>query len=329
MATNVSSDAEFVENVMASQSLINPVPTSGEGKDECHTRKRALSGNDDSEAPKKLKSDEGMSDLLDLMKAQFTSFRADFKDMRNEMTTTLESKFTSFESKLTGTVMKVVHEEIDSVKKDFNSRMDGLSNKLEAKMMKFVETHIDQKLSLSSEDVKTKLGISDLQTEVASLKKSYADAASSGANGSASVSPPTDGIELNVIIRNLNYDPREQTDKNITLNKVNKLLRDGLKLKAVNVSSCERKQSRGQKPGLIVARIETAEQKNKIMNVKNSLKNSSDYKDVYIEHDRSFSTRVNESNMFTVLKELGKAKDYYVTSNGRILKKNDKSGSRQ
>ena len=148
-------------------------------------------------------------------------------------------------------------------------------------------------------------------------------------NGSASVSPPTDGIELNVIIRNLNYDPREQTDKNITLNKVNKLLRDGLKLKAVNVSSCERKQSRGQKPGLIVARIETAEQKNKIMNVKNSLKNSSDYKDVYIEHDRSFSTRVNESNMFTVLKELDKAKDYYVTSNGRILKKNDKSGSRQ
>ena len=274
-----------------------------------------------------------MSDLLDLMKAQFTSFRADFRDMRNEMSSTLESKFTSFESKLTGTVMKVVHEEIDSVKKDFNSRMDGLSNKLEAKMVKFVETHIDKKLSQSSEDVKTKLGISDLQTDVASLKKSYADAASSNSNGSASVSPHTDGIELNVVIRNLNYDPREQTDKSVTLNKVNKLLRDGLKLKAVKVTSCERKQARGQKPGqkpgLIVAKIQNAEQKQTIMNVKNSLKNTSDYKDVYIEHDRSFSTRVNESNMFTVLKELGKAKDYYVTSNGRILKKNEKSGSRQ
>ena len=156
------------------------------------------------------------------MKAQFTSFRADFQDMRNEMSSTLESKFTSFESKLTGTVMEVVHEEIDSVKKDFNSRMDGLSSKLKAKMVKFVETHVEQKLSLSSEAVKTKLGISELQTEVASLKKTYVDAANSSASESASVSPSRDGIELNVIIRNLNYDPREQTDKSVTLNKVNK-----------------------------------------------------------------------------------------------------------
>ena len=57
---------------------------------------------------------------------------------------------------------------------------------------------------------------------MASLKKTYADAASSSASESASVSPSRDGIELNVIIRNLNYDPREQTDKSVTLNKVNK-----------------------------------------------------------------------------------------------------------
>ena len=328
MASNVSNDAEYVENVMMSQSLLKPVVSSvKEGDSDGSSRKRALSGDDDNEASKKLKPAEGISDLVDLMKAQFTSFRADFQDMRNEMSSTLESKFTSFESKLTGTVMKVVHEEIDSVKKDFNSRMDGLSSKLEAKMVKFVETHIEQKLSLSSEDVKSKLGISELQNEVASLKMSYAEVASSGA--SASVSPARDGIELNVIIRNLNYDPREQSDKSVTLNKVNKLMRDGLKLKTVNVTSCERKQSKGQKPGLIVTRIETVEQKQEIMSVKNCLKNTSDYKNVYIENDRSFSTRVNESNMFTVLKELGKANDYFVTSNGRILKKTGKTGSRQ
>ena len=60
------------------------------------------------------------------------------------MSSTLESKFTSFESKLTGTVMEVVHEEIDSVKKDFNSRMDGLSSKLKAKMVKFVERMLNK-----------------------------------------------------------------------------------------------------------------------------------------------------------------------------------------
>ena len=77
-----------------------------------------------------------------------------------------------------------------------------------------------------------------------------------------------------------------------------------------------------------MARNETVEQKQEIMRVKNYLKNSSDYKNVYIENDRSFSTRVNESNMFTVFKELGKASEYFVFSNGRILKKTGKPGSR-
>ena len=59
------------------------------------------------------------------------------------MSSTLVSKFTTFESKLTGTVMKVVHEEIDSLKKDFNSRIDVLSSKLEAKIVTFVVTHVE------------------------------------------------------------------------------------------------------------------------------------------------------------------------------------------
>lgn len=65
------------------------------------------------------------------------------------------------------------------------------------------------------------------------------------------------------------------------------------------------------------------------MKVKNILKKTTDFKDVYIENDRAFSTRVNESNMFTVLKELGKANKYFVSGSGRILKKTGKSGSRQ
>ena len=154
-------------------------------------------------------------------------------------------------------------------------------------------------MSLGSEDVKTKLGVSEQENDMSSLKKSYADVESSD----ASAPPSGDGMELNVIIRNLNCDPSEQTDKTVTMNKVDKLLRDGLKLKFVKVTSCERKQTKGPKPGVIVERIETVEQKQEMMRVKNCL----DYKHVYIENDKRFSTRVNESNMFTVLKELGKA----------------------
>ena len=241
----MASDAEFVGTIMMSQSILQPVDTVKEGENDNASRKRALSGEVDSEAPKKPRqvySTDGSSDLLELMKAQFTSFRADLKDMRNEMSATLDSKFISFEAKLTGTVMKVVHEEIDSVKKNFNSRIDGLSSKLESKLMKFVETHVDDRVKDVRECIKTEIGITDLQKDVSSLKKSYADAAISGVSRGASPSSmsSSDGIELNIIIRNMNCDPSEHTDNNVTVNKVN-LFRDGLKLRNVKVTSCERK----------------------------------------------------------------------------------------
>ena len=84
MASNMNSDAEYVESVMMSQSLIKPVVSSTkEGDSEGPSRKRALSGDVEGESSQKMKQAEGtcISDLVDLMKAQFTSFRADFQDM--------------------------------------------------------------------------------------------------------------------------------------------------------------------------------------------------------------------------------------------------------
>ena len=333
MASIMKSDAEYVDEVM-SQSLLKPVSVVKEGENDVYSRKRALSGDDEGETSKKLKQQspaEGICDLVDLMKSQFTSFRSDLQEMRSEMTSTFESRFTSFEAKLTNTVMKVVHEEIDSVKKDFNTRIDGLSNKLESKLesklVQYVETHIEKKVSSVSDDLQKSLGLSELQKEVTSLKTTYASVAGAGASVPASSS--SEGIERNIIIRNLRCDPKEETDRTVTLNKVYKLFRDSLKLKTVKIVSCERKSSKSKKPGVIVVTIETADQKQEIMQIKNRLKNTPEYKDVYIENDRSFSTRINESNMFTVLKELGKANDYFVSGSGRILKKTGKPSSRQ
>ena len=329
MASSMNADAEYVDEVM-SQSWLKPVEPVKEGENDAASRKRALSGDEASESSKKMKSSEGVADLLDLMRTQFTSFRADLQEMRSEMTSTFENRFASFETKLTDTVMKVVHEEIDSVKKDFNSRMDGLSHKLEhkleSKLVQFVETQIEQKVSSVSDELKQRIGVSDLQNEMASLKSTYASVTKSGASVSESSSEAV--IERNVIIRNLACDPREESDKAVALNKVNKLLRDGLKLKTVKITKCERKPSKSKKPGVIVATIDTVDQKQEIMKVKNILKKTTDFKDVYLENDRAFSTRVNESNMFTVLKELGKANEYFVSGSGRILKKTGKSGNR-
>ena len=69
--------------------------------------------------------------------------------------------------------------------------------------MKFVETHVDHRVKDVRECIKTENGITDLQKDVSSLKKSYADVAISGVSRGASPSSmsSSDGIELNIIIR--------------------------------------------------------------------------------------------------------------------------------
>lgn len=332
MACGTNNDAEFVENVMMSQSILKVIEEDIGPVHETVTKKRAYSGDScdetQCEVTKKPKQTNESSELMDLMKAQFTSFRSDLQDMRLNLTSVIDDRFVSFEKKISDAVLKVVHEEIDNVKAEFNTRIDGLSNKLEQKLTKFVESHVQQKVNSVKENLKQEMGISKLQEDLCSVKKSYACAASASTNSSGVV-VGSSGIELNVVIKNMDCDPTEKNDKTVTMNKVNKLLRDGLKLKNIKVTQCERKSSRGQKPGIIVATMENAEQKHEVMRKKSHLKNTSNYKKVYIENDRSLESRVNESNMFTVLKELGKANNYFVSSNGRILKKTENSGKHQ
>lgn len=122
----MKTDAEYVDEVM-SQSLLKSFDSVKEGENDAYLRKRALSWEEASESSKKMKQLNPMEgnpparigDLLDLMRTLFTSFCADLQDMHGEVTSTFENRFTSFETKHTDTVMKVVHVEIDSVKKDF------------------------------------------------------------------------------------------------------------------------------------------------------------------------------------------------------------------
>ena len=151
-----------------------------------------------------------------------------------------------------------------------------------------------------------------LQDDVTNLQKSYAEAA---ASTSAVVS---DQSKCSVVIRNLKYEQNESTDNNITKNKVNCLIRDGLKLTNVKISTAERKQTRDGRPGIIIATVATAEQKSAVMQRKKDLRKIKNYESVYLEDERSPSQRLNESNMRSLLKACGKSGDY-VFSNGRLF----------
>ena len=308
-----SDDAEYVNSVMSSQPITprmeeQNAPAPGTVTE---TRKRHLSPDSEDELPSKrgpaaqASKDRDDKDIFELMSAGFA-------DLKSNLSSTLDSKFTDFESRMKTAIMDAVKVEIDSVRKEFNDRIDGLSKKLEDKLLTCMQNKVQQMKTDIATDLKVEH--KQLQDNVTKLQKSYAEAA---ASTSAVIS---DQSKYSLVIRNLKYDQNESTDNNITKNKVNCLIRDGLKLTDVEISTAERKQTRDGRPGIIIATVATADQKTAVMQRKKDLRKIKTYESVYLEDERSPGQRLNESNMRTLLKACGKSGDY-VFSNGRLFQK--------
>ena len=305
-------DKDFVEAVMS--------PSVVKVDSDPSRRKRPLSGKGDSEdTPKKIKgsgspkaggskssSDDSSCsnfDIVMVMKAEFSALKS---ELSTELNQSLDSKFDALGAKIKTAVLEAVKEDIDAVRKEFNDRITGLSSKLETKLTQALQGKVETEVSKVKDAMRAEIRTTDSQM-------SYAAATT------FSVNP----LEKNICIRNLNLDSRESTDEQVTLNKVNAIIRDGLKLKDINVVKAVRKATINGKPGVVIASIETLEQKRTIMENKKSLKNTDAFKKVYIEDDRPLQARVAESNMRSILKEIGKS-DNYVFANGRLLKKSKK-----
>ena len=98
--------------------------------------------------------------------------------------------------------------------------------------------------------------------------------------------------KLNIVLRKL----PESTNEDLN-NKVNSLIKDGLKLRDVNVRSTERKQSFNESTPGVVATLGSLEDKKKILSAKASLRHSRRYKDVYIHGDQSKKERMYSANL--------------------------------
>ena len=61
--------------------------------------------------------------------------------------------------------------------------------------------------------------------------------------------------KLNIVIKGLAQGKNEGNNEQCLINKVNSLVRDGLKLSNVSVLKAERKNTSDSRPGIIIARL--------------------------------------------------------------------------
>ena len=154
--------------------------------------------------------------------------------------------------------------------KRVNSEMNKIRTDFESRLVEFKE-------SLRAE---VSVDLDDLRNEVQSREST-----------TQSTTNERD-ISLNIVIRNLPESHSENTK-----NKVNSLLRDGLRLSDISVQDAERKQSYTDgKPGVIVAKMKNKQEKTCVMKEKRRLKDSRQFNKVFIQHDLHPSQRSVSSN---------------------------------
>lgn len=335
MAMN-KEDAEYVDQVMASQSIlkvqsndqamasqsilqVRSIDGSGgtsEGTSE--TRKRRLSVDGESENGVPAKKEKCDSEFAELLRAGLTQ-------LQHDLSKTLDQKFESFEDKLKKAILSTVQDEINGVRQEFNDRISGLTKKLEDKLSSKIQNTIDSKIKDVKNEISNDFNLNTLTADVSELQKSYAEVVSaSNVSHERQNGQDVEHGTLNIVVRNMKFDEREASDPNVTINLVNRVIRDGLKLTDAKVVHAERKTARNDKPGVIIAQFERSEHKQNVLKNKKSLKKIKKYESVYIEEERSHEQRVIESNIRTLLHAVGKSKDYALI-NGRFVKKTSAS----
>ena len=125
-------------------------------------------------------------------------------------------------------------------------------------------------LDQAKDELKVEIDMTSIKEEINSVKKSYAEATRIDI-----------GTENNIVIRTYAVDPKEAEDAQVTFNKVNFLIRDGLKFADVTLVKCERNKSRDNRPGVIISTIENRDQKQKILDNKKTLRTNCSSKFAY------------------------------------------------
>ena len=200
---------------------------------------------------------------------------------------------------------------LDTKHQSLSDRIDQLESSLEKKlsnrMAQIMDKRFNSEMRKLQKEIDTRVGDirADLQSDVRELAAKV-DSVSESVNSGERASD----VVLNIVIRDL---PEREGEN--TLAKVNNLLKDNLKLRDVVACSADRKSSPNAKPGVVVATLESVEDKKKVLKAKSLLRNTSMSK-VFIHPDQSRSERLQHANLRALVDAInGGGRDISVRGN--------------
>ena len=211
---------------------------------------------------------ENCSSTNDLIRKMYTQMQHNFATLNKRfesLETTLEKKLTD---KMHKAVDKRISDETVKVKRDLDNRL--------ADMRKEFESDVDE-----------------LTEKFQSLSNHF-ESSQQSQNGNGD---ERNHIKHNIVLRGL----PETSGENVSY-KVNSIFKYGLKLKDIEVHSAERKRSFNEgRPGVVIAKMKSMDDKKKVMTKKASLKDNRRYQNVYIYSDQTREERLMSANFRSLI----------------------------
>lgn len=218
-----------------------------------------------------------------------------------------------------------MHMQFEAVNEQICDLQKGLEQKIATKVAQVLDKRITGEMNKIQKVVDDKIQAikSDIQAEVSAeltvMNDKMAELSEKCVRSKGTSVPDSSDIALNVIITGLPEQANE-----VTVHKVNKLIKDGLKVINIEVEKAERKKSRDTKrPGVVIAKFKSFEDKKNVMLQKNRLNNNKQYSNVFINHDLSYSERRMSDNFRTVL---GALRQHGLAVRGsRVVRMNERA----
>ena len=226
------------------------------------------------------------------------------RSKRNTKETDEACGVSDLDSKVTDTqeMFTIIRDEIASMRTAFTERMDTMEKTLSAQITENLETYIEDVVSEKIAPFNAELTgkINQLEDKVQTFQTRCEK-----------------DISLNIAIKNLPVTTNEQLQE-----KVNDMIKTGMKLGDVKVTDVKRKKAYSDKvPGIVIATCKSDEDKNKIMKNKAKLKENAQFEKVFLDHDKDRSTRIQEANWRSVIKTVGS--DSLFMKGDRVLVRNN------
>ncbi|MES9880126.1 MAG: hypothetical protein ABW185_04515 [Sedimenticola sp.] len=201
-----------------------------------------------------------------------------------------------------------------------SDRMSALESSIEkrvsAKLMNTIDKRMNSETTRLKKDIDSRFAnitatltadIDGVRREINKTTNRKSDSANNGHERESN---------LNVIVRNL----PESQNENI-IQKLTAVVKDGLRLNDVVVTTAERKSSYSNSiPGVVVAKVGTAEQVSKIMKAKYKLKDNTQYRKVFIHTDKTKAERRMESSMRAVVDAVKRGDTNIAYTGNRIVR---------